>query len=550
MTGNTTMPGADEKTRRSCGSQASGSAGQVLGSGVQRAAGVSPIRPDSLTGILFAVEGIRNTIVLLNGPMGCKFYHSTTSKFLMDRPPLYLPVSDGGKRVEVNYNYMNDWFFRQDRVPCTYLDHYDYVYGTAEKVEEALRYIAEHVDFDLLTVVNSPGASLIGDNLKELAGKVLPDSRTVHIESPGFSESFAAGYEAAALEVLKQLAPSMRASVRRESGKPPEESCGKIGRSPEESCGESRRSPEEACREIGRSPEESCAHFRRPRVNLLGLSIWHRYAQGDREELTRLLEMCGIEVNCCLFSGCSLDEILTMPQADLNIVIHSDMALQAADYLKEMYGTPCYVCDGLPIGFDAAEKMIAEVCSLLQGNIDELSAEEQCGAYCRPDPVPALAESERSRGIAWYKLNQIYQASGLPKGVSFAVEGTLPAVYSYTRFLGEYLGMIPECLAVEDIETEEKRHGHSTLMEKLAALLEKLQASHPERKSIMETRAELVFSNANTISALMIRHDAFCGIEISLPGMGYTDVIPKTHLGIRGTLFLVEQVLNGLMSKL
>ncbi|MCQ2501887.1 MAG: hypothetical protein MJ117_11155, partial [Lachnospiraceae bacterium] len=177
-----------------------------------------PIPADSLTGILFGVEGIRNSLVLLNGPMGCKFYHSTTSQFLMDRPPLYLPVSEGGRKVEVNYNYMNDWFFRQSRVPCTYLDHYDYVYGTAEKLEEGLTYIRNHVDFDLLTIVNSPGASLIGDNLKELAGKVLSDRRTVHIESPGYSESFSAGYEKAALEVLKQLSGEIRERKRRNKG--------------------------------------------------------------------------------------------------------------------------------------------------------------------------------------------------------------------------------------------------------------------------------------------------------------------------------------------
>ena len=62
--------------------------------------------------------------------------------------------------------------------------------------------------------------------------------------------------------------------------------------------------------------------------------------------------------------------------------------------------------------------------------------------------------------------------------------------------------------------------------------------------------AELVFSNANVISELMIKNKTFCGIEISLPGMGYTDLIPKTHLGIKGGLFLTEQVLNGLMSRI
>lgn len=439
------------------------------------------IPADSLTGILFGVEGIRNSLVLLNGPMGCKFYHSTTSQFLMDRPPLYLPVSEGGKKVEVNYNYMNDWFFRQSRVPCTYLDHYDYVYGTAEKLEEGLTYIRKHVDFDLLTIVNSPGASLIGDNLKELAGKVLPDRRTVHIESPGYSENFSAGYEKASLELLKQLSGEIQKRKRSTEGK---------------------------------------------RVNLLGLSIWHRYAQGDREELVRLLEMCGIQVNCCLLSGCSVEDMLQIRDADLNIVIHPDLAKETGEYLENEYGMPMLLCQGPPIGFDAVEKLFTEIGKMLQVDVE-----------------PVLEESRRSRGLAWYKLNGIYQACGLPKGVTFAVEGTMPVVLAITEFLGEYLGMVPECLKCETA-------GPAFVRKRLDDLLVKLHAEGADRKEICDTRAELVFANANTIAALMTRHEAFCGIEISLPGMGYTDLLPKTQLGIKGSLFLIEQVINGLMSRL
>lgn len=449
------------------------------------------MNPDSLTGILFGVEGIRNTIVLLNGPMGCKFYHSTTSQFLMDRPPLYLPITEGGKKVEVSYQFMNDYFFRQSRVPCTYLDHYDYVYGTAEKVEAALTYIKEHIDFDLLTIVNSPGASLIGDNLKELADKVLPDRVTVHIESPGYSDGFASGYEKASLEVLKQLKLHARSISISEP-----------------------------------DSEKEMAAQRVKRVNLLGLSIFHRYAQGDREELTRLLKLCGLEVNCCLFSGCSLEDIRSMPEADLNLVIHPDLAMGTAKYLKEEFGTPYYLCPGPPVGFDATEELFQGLKELLQIDI-----------------TPVLEEAKRARGLSYYKINQVYQACGLPKGVTFAVSDSLPVVYSFTRFLGEYLGMVPECLAFEE-------EYPSFVKEKLSDLLESLQAEEPDRKPLCDTKAELVFGNANAISALMTRTDAFCGIEISLPGMGYTDLLPKTQLGLTGSLFLIEQVLNGLMSKL
>ena len=57
--------------------------------------GLNSILPDCTTGAIFAVEGIQNAVVLLNGPMGCRFYHSTTSRFLTIRPLLRLPEEEG-----------------------------------------------------------------------------------------------------------------------------------------------------------------------------------------------------------------------------------------------------------------------------------------------------------------------------------------------------------------------------------------------------------------------------------------------------------------------
>ena len=80
------------------------------------------ISPDSITGMIFASEGIRNAIVLLNGPMGCKFYHSTTSGFLAKHPPLRNAAGESVEKGQVEYDILNNYFFRQSRVPCTWLD--------------------------------------------------------------------------------------------------------------------------------------------------------------------------------------------------------------------------------------------------------------------------------------------------------------------------------------------------------------------------------------------------------------------------------------------
>lgn len=411
------------------------------------------ISPDALTGMIFALEGMRNAIVLLNGPMGCRFYHSTTSQFITEHPRLYLPLEEGGERVPVDYTFLNDWFFRQERVPSTYLDGYDYVYGTKEKVADALRYISQNIDFDLLAIVNSPGAALIGDNLLEIARSILGDRRSVMLESPGFSEPFELGYSEALRALLAQVGPALWRDG------------------------------------AGTAQGEGDAKS----VNMLGLSIWHRYHEGDLKELRRLFDLCGIRVNACPCAGCTVEELSHLPQADLNVVLYPEMGLESARFLEETLGQPYYVCQVPPVGFAATERMFADICELL-GVSDE--------AFMR--------ESERARALSWYKIKQVDTLSGKPKGVMFHVSGNDSQVRAYTEFLTDYLGMV---------------------------------WADPED-------AELVFADANLIAELMLKNKTFCGIEINLPGMGYIDLVSKTHLGIEGSLFLIEQVLNGLMSRL
>ena len=444
------------------------------------------ISPDSLTGMIFALEGVRKTVVLLNGPMGCRFYHSTTSQFITVHPALYLPLEEGGKRVPVDYSFLNDWFFRQERVPSTYLDGYDYVYGTKEKVAAALSYINSCIDFDLLAIVNSPGAALIGDNLLEIARSILGEKRSVMLESPGYSDSFETGYSEALLGILRQVGPALwehrlpkapRAELQMAPSGPYAPSVAGAELT-------NRKAPSfPECKQMG--PAKS--------VNVLGLSIWQRYHEGDLNELRRLLALCGIRLNACPCADSPIEEIASLPDADLNLVLYPEMGEEAAKYLQRACGTPYFICPKLPVGFSATEDLFKELCEMLGASSEAL-----------------VIESEKARALAWYKIRQVSSTSGKPKGVRFHVDGNASQVKAYEAFLADYLGMVP---------------------------------SSPDS-------AELVFADANLISELMLKNKTFCGIEINLPGIGYIDLVPKTHFGINGTLFLIEQVLNGLMSRL
>lgn len=446
-----------------------------------------PVTPDGVTGMIFAAEGIRKTIVLLNGPMGCRFYHSTTSQFLSIHPLLKYPAADG-QEIPIDYNDLNSWFFRQQRVPSTWLDGEDYVFGTAEKVREGLIYLRDHIAFDFAVIINAPGASLIGDRLEDMTDELLPDRHHLVMESPGFSTSFSEGYAWFCHRLVEKL-----------TEKP-------VG---------------------GRGGMESSDYgSHRPRVNVIGLSIWDRYYEGDRQEIRRLLDMCGTEVNCFLASDCSLEEIRRIPLADANLVLDPSRGKETARYLEEVFGIPAFTCECLPIGFDRTMRLCQGLKELLKMDIRAVEEEEK-----------------RLRALAWYKINGIYQSSGLPTGAVFALEGSYNQVYAYADFLCGYLGMIPDLILVPD-QMEQREE------ECLRQLMEKHHASGALTAVPEESKAEIVLGDANFIAAMTCRGMDYSGIEISYPGMGYTDLVPKTHLGLSGAMFLTEQILNGLMTRL
>ena len=308
------------------------------------------ITPDSFSGIIFALEGIKKSVTIINGPTGCRFYHAMTAE---NQTLKY--------RGYDQLDYPEKWFFWSSRVPCTSLESREYIYGSREKLTEVLEYLRDTVSYELLCVVNSPGAALIGDDLRGIIGQVIGDVPFIAIETPGFSSDICSGYEKAAIELIKQLGVSRTEAIREGS------------------------------------------------VNILGLSIFHRNCLGDIEELARLMELCGITVNCFLCSDCDTEDIRHLPEAALNIVIHPEYGLKTAEHLQQQFDTPFYICDGPPVGFSATEKMMREVCGILG-----------------KDESRFMIESKRARARAYAYIARFSSSTGLPGGVRFAVEAVIP----------------------------------------------------------------------------------------------------------------------------
>jgi len=441
------------------------------------------IEPDSLQGVVFACEGVEGATVLLNGPTGCKYYHSSISDTQTFRKTEFDPLG-----VPMN------WYFGQQRVPCTYLDNSDYVYGSERKLTEALEYFRDAPGIELLCIVNSPGAALIGDDLVGIAGRTLGERPFMTIETPGFSEGMCAGHEHAAITLVDHLLPD------------------------------------------GASTEKNAADARR--VNVLGLSLYQRHYMGDVAEIRRMLESMGLEVGCMLCAGSTVDEIRALPQAALNIVVNPEFGLQTARHLQERFSTPYYVCDPVPIGFEATERMAREVGDLVDGKPDAL-----------------LDECREARKRAFSYISRLNSITGLPTGVPFAAEGTYSQLQAYVDFFVRYLALVPVSLVPTFPQADCARKAVESLLDELGfpeALGRDpidgyaLEASE-QGESADFTQPELFFGSGATIARMRLANMRFSGVETMLPTLGYLDVVPKTHYGPRGALQLIESVLNGLL---
>lgn len=279
------------------------------------------LHPDGFTGALLAGESIYDGAVILHGPTGCRGHHSSMSEHAF-------PRDDVPERL----NFLETFYFGQPRIPTTHLDGDDFVFGAKEKLVTALREIMKRGP-SLITIVNSPGAALIGDDISQAVAESGVSIPCAVIEMPALSRSLAEGYQQGLISVLETLSPAPR------------------------------------------TPEART-------VVLAGLSIAHQHWAGSVVELRRLLALCGITVLCDIGAGSPVAEYLQIPRAACYAVVHDEYADRIGPWLQERYGGTLAACDeGAPVGFTATAAWMVTVAHAL--NVDPAPALEDILAQRR-----------------------------------------------------------------------------------------------------------------------------------------------------------------------
>ena len=292
--------------------------------------------PDGFLGAVLAAEGFPGMTALINGPGGCR---SRAQILVRELTGTYEGEDPGCCRSK--------YFSRQTRLPCTYLNADDIIFGAGNKIAEGLCSVLSAAGQTDAVLVDTLGASV-----------QVTDRRTA-VERSGFAERTV-------------LADPDLASL---------------------TCGEGFDRTVTAIVQHWRPVQ---GHRGRPAVNLLGYSYGDSGWSFGRQNLTGLIGLLGVDVIACPGCGSGKEEIAASGAADLNILIHPEYAADTAAWYSRELGIPTRVpAHGAPIGYPAIRSFLTETAAALGLDpapaLTAVTAEEQAVASI-------LASSDKAAG--------------------------------------------------------------------------------------------------------------------------------------------------------
>ena len=257
----------------------------------------------ALTGASAFFDAIPGSFMLINGPLWCYFY---AMKYVEDYDASALR-----------------------RFHCTQPEGNALVYGTEKDLLAGLDFVKANFTPERIFILNNCSVSLVGDDIAGIAAKAGLPCPVYAADCGGIAGDFAEGYEIALLRVIAEV--KKNAKDKRDLADVSEAN--------------SKNAVEAKVSGNFNPGPIDC----KPSVNLLGLSPTYFRGEEDIKEIRRILETAGYHINAIPGGGSGWNEIMQLPQADLNLVLRDELALKAARELESEFGTP-YLSTGMPYG--------------------------------------------------------------------------------------------------------------------------------------------------------------------------------------------------------
>ena len=208
-------------------------------------------------------------------------------------------------------------------VACTALDESNVVYGGEGKLLEAVLEADKKYHPDLIVILSCCCSGIIGDDVESVAreAELLVGCRVLALRSEGFGGDFRSGYEAAFRLIMDLMEPPKK--------------------------------------------------LQKGSINLLGARMGPTLTEFDEdlEEIKRLLFEVGIKINAVIAGGCSVEEIKSAREVELNASWCYDWGQKLGHLMEERFDIP-YSRTGQPYG-------LAGTCEWLLGVAKPMGLEKK-----------------------------------------------------------------------------------------------------------------------------------------------------------------------------
>ncbi|MDR2211304.1 MAG: hydrogenase [Spirochaetaceae bacterium] len=380
-------------------------------------------------------------------------------------------------------------------VSCTNTNEQDVVFGGEEKLSRFIEGAFKVLKGDLFVVLSGCTSGIVGDDVVQVASTFARRGRPiVGVETSGFRGNNYLGHELVVKGIIQDF--------------------------------------------VG-DPE---LRVKKGLVNVFSVvPCQNPFWRSDLEEIKRILTAIGLEVNI-LFGNESggVEEWKTIPHAQFNLVLSSWVGLQAAELLKEKYGTPYLHIPYLPTGAEETSRVLREI-----------------GVFAGLDParVETVIRREEQRFYGYFVSLADFLAD-FRNNIPFEVYTIADSSYAagLSGFLVNELGFVPRGIYITDDPPVQKQGAIEKVFTGLAPDFDGTVSFQIDGGPIQDDiRKKLGKSNkavilGSTWEDKLAAENGNLSLHVSLP-INNSVIINRSYAGYNGGLRLIEDIYAGIFRK-
>lgn len=404
----------------------------------------------------------------------------------------FLVHGSSGCAFGMRYGLAQHW---KSFIPCpvTGLHERDVIFGGTNLLRKGIERIEKIHESDILFILTSCSAEIIGDDLEEIALETSEkyNKKVIVIEVGGATGKLIDGYNEFLYKVIKDFQEKYLED-----------------------------SEEEAI--------DTDSHEQKY-IDIIGIiPLYDMFFRGNMTELKRLVEKMGVRVNSFFCGECNVETTQNMMHSDLAVSLSNNIGKKALSRLKKFSGVRTKHFQVAPIGYKYTKlllRSIAETLELDMEMLERMLEEEE-----------AEARKKMLRGFDFSKV--------MFTSARVAIIGETSLVLGLANFLLNELGIRSAMFAflneVTDEEMEELnlilngRNNHAKVLVE--------QDNYLIRKTLLETRPNLIFGRS--IDRLAELENAV-HITWQFPATNRLVVYDKPYFGFNGVVSIVDDIING-----